>query len=226
VPTGLPRDPDFASVDLLLPLDAADGSTTFTDFSPSPLTLTLTGNARIRTAWSKWGGSSGYCDGTGDYATISSPSAALREWWNGGAYSIEAWIRMDGLTTPLGGSPLFGNMDPTGATQWWSFGPRNNRLVFYYWNGAANEVTGSTTLTTGADYFIQLIVSGTTINLRVGGSLDATATISGTPLSSASEPFVIGQNNNTGYNGYFDDVRITPGVSRPTTVPTAPFPTG
>ena len=223
-------DPDFANVSLLLPLNAADGSTTFTDFSPSPLTLTTAGNARIRTAWSKWGGSSGYCDGTGDYATISSPSATLREWWNGGAYSIEAWIRMDVVPAYTNlGSPLIGNMDPVSNVQWWSFGPNNDgsggKLIFRYWNGSVNQVTGTTILTTGVDYFIQLIVSGTTIELWLDGALEATATVSGTPQSSASQPLTIGQTYSNGYNGYFDDVRITPGVARPTTVPTAPFPT-
>jgi hypothetical protein len=221
-------DPYFANVSLLLPLDAADGSTIFTDFSPSPLTLTTAGNARIRTAWSKWGGSAGNCDGTGDYATISSPSATLREWWNGGAYSIEAWIRMDAVPASLG-SPFIGNMDPVSNVQWWAFGPNDvgtgGKLQFRYWNGSSNSVVGTTTMTTGTDYFMQLIVSGTTIELWLDGALEATATVSGTPQSSASQPFTIGQTDNHGYHGYFDDVRITPGLARPTTVPTAPFPT-
>ena len=226
---GLAADPYFDNVVLLLPLNNPDGTIYFTDVSPTHTTLTTAGNARIRTAWSKWGGSSGYCDGTGDYATISSPSATLREWWNGGAYSVEAWIRMDAVPafTSLG-SPLIGNMDPVSNVQWWSFGPNNDgsggKLIFRYWNGSANQVTGTTTLTTGVDYFIQLIVSGTTIELWLDGALEATATVSGTPQSSASQPFTIGQSNNNGYNGYFDDVRITAGLARPTTVPTVRFP--
>jgi hypothetical protein len=132
---------------------------------------------------------------------------------------------MDSLTTPTSGSSFIGNMDPNGNTQWWSFGPRNNLLTFSYWNGSSNTISGSTALTTGTDYFIRLRIVGTTIELWLNGALETTATVSGTPLSSAVQPLTIGQNNGTGYNGYFDDVRITPGVDRPTSVPTGPFPT-
>jgi hypothetical protein len=135
---------------------------------------------------------------------------------------------MDAVPASLG-SPFIGNMDPVSNVQWWAFGPNDvgtgGKLQFRYWNGSSNSVVGTTTMTTGTDYFMQLIVSGTTIELWLDGALEATATVSGTPQSSASQPFTIGQTDNHGYHGYFDDVRITPGLARPTTVPTAPFPT-
>jgi len=53
-------------VDLYLPLEGADDSTTFTDLSPSPKTITRGGGTVIKTAQSVWGNGSCYFDGTDD----------------------------------------------------------------------------------------------------------------------------------------------------------------
>jgi len=45
-------------------------STTFTDSSLSPKTITRYGNAQIDTAQSVFGGAAGLFDGSGDYLTI------------------------------------------------------------------------------------------------------------------------------------------------------------
>ena len=60
-------DPYYSAVSLLLPMDGTNGSTTFTDSSLNGLTVTAVGNAQISTTQSKYGGASGYFDGTGDY---------------------------------------------------------------------------------------------------------------------------------------------------------------
>jgi hypothetical protein len=51
-----PVDPQFGSVSLLLHGDGTNGSTTITDSSPTPKTVTAVGNAQISTAQSKFGG--------------------------------------------------------------------------------------------------------------------------------------------------------------------------
>jgi hypothetical protein len=48
----------FGSVSLLLHGNGTNGSTTITDNSPSPKTVTAVGNAQISTAQSKFGGAS------------------------------------------------------------------------------------------------------------------------------------------------------------------------
>jgi len=62
-------DPYFTRTTLLVPFNGANNSTVFTDYSFNPKTLTAVGNAKIVTAQSKFGGSSGYFDGGGDYLT-------------------------------------------------------------------------------------------------------------------------------------------------------------
>src|SRR3972149_9214360 len=53
---------------LLLHMDGANGSTTFTDEMGQA--VTANGNAQISTAQSKFGGASGLFDGTGDYLSV------------------------------------------------------------------------------------------------------------------------------------------------------------
>ena len=62
-----PAEPYFHNNSLLLHGDGTNGSTTFKDDSINNHTITAYGNAQISTAQSKFGGSSIYFDGNGDY---------------------------------------------------------------------------------------------------------------------------------------------------------------
>jgi len=86
--TGSAADEHYNSVSLLLNANGADNSTVFTDTSPTPKTVTAVGNAKISTSQSKFGGSSMYFDGTGDYLT--SPSST--DFDLGGTYTVEFWV--------------------------------------------------------------------------------------------------------------------------------------
>lgn len=57
------------SVSLLLPMTGDNNGTVFTDYSPSPKTITSYGTAKTSTAQSKFYGSSGYFDGSSGYLT-------------------------------------------------------------------------------------------------------------------------------------------------------------
>jgi hypothetical protein len=70
-----PVDEYYDNVSLLLYGNGTNGSTTITDNSPSPKTVTAVGNAQISTAQSKFGGASIAFDGTGDYITVPDSSA-------------------------------------------------------------------------------------------------------------------------------------------------------
>ena len=83
-------DPFYSAVSLLLPMDGTNGSTAFTDSGPNALTITAVGNTQISTTQSKYGGASGYFDGTGDYLSIS-PNTAID--LSSGDFTIEFWIR-------------------------------------------------------------------------------------------------------------------------------------
>ena len=82
-------DPSFSKVSLLLSGDGANGSTTFTDTSPTPKTLTRCGDSQISTVQSKFGGASMYFDGVGDYLSLSASQLIGTS-----DFTIEAWVRL------------------------------------------------------------------------------------------------------------------------------------
>ena len=77
----------------------------------------------------------------------------------------------------------------------------------------------------GVDYFMSARRSGDVFTLHVNGSLIGTQTISGARYAD-SGPLCIGAFSSgiAGLYGYLGQVRITPGVVRPTAIPTEPFP--
>jgi len=74
---------------LILLCNGSNGSSIFTDSSPSPKTVTAHGNAQISTAQSKSGGSSAYFDGSGDFLTV--PADADLQ-FGSGDFTVEAWV--------------------------------------------------------------------------------------------------------------------------------------
>jgi hypothetical protein len=223
-------DPDYSSVSLLLHMDGANGSTTFTDSSATPKTLTRFGNTQISTAQSQFGGASAYFDGTGDYLTVPYTTAAF-DWWTGDctiecwvyASSFATWHWTDGINLPS----LIGNLSVSSMTDYWSFGVvSGNFIKFHYFTGSSRQVTSTNTVTVDQWNHIAMTKSGTTIRLFVNGVEGASATVTGTPQSSTSVPLAIGQSNNRSITGYVDELRITKGVARYTanfTPPDAPF---
>ena len=216
-------DPNFANVVLLLPMDGADNSTTFTDASSYGRTITTVGNARIRTAQSQWGGSSGYFDGTGDVIRAADAS----ELTMAGDFTVEWWQRAETFAA-AGGSAnrtiiIFGDSF-TAATPG----------VFLLTNGNLAYFDGTTVRNAGAGsifsintwYYCALRRSGTTMSLWASGS----QIISWTESTTINPTLIrIGGSisDTTGnYQGYMDDFRITVGTARDVSIiPSAAFPT-
>jgi hypothetical protein len=216
------KDPDYSNVSLLLHGNGTNGSTTISDNSPTPKTVTAVGNAQISTAQSKFGAASILLDGTGDYLDISSNSAfgyGLSD------FTIELWVYRNVssavqvlLDQRPGASGLL--LMPTlyfSAT-----------TLFYYANGS-NRITGGV-VTASQWVHIALSRSGTSTRLFLDG-LQTGSTFTDT-FNYINSPVRIGDGNDgvsptASLNGYIDDLRITKGVARYTgnfSVPTAPFP--
>jgi len=77
---------------LMLHADGTDASTTFTDSSLTPKTVTPSGDAQIDTAQSKFGGASGLFDGSGDYLTVADSDDLD---FGTGDFTIDWWARLD-----------------------------------------------------------------------------------------------------------------------------------
>jgi hypothetical protein len=87
-------DPNFADVSLLLHGDGTNGSTTITDNSPSPKTVTAFNSAAISTDQSRFGGSSLFFPGgsiTGTSHRLESASNANFQ-FGSGDFTIELWL--------------------------------------------------------------------------------------------------------------------------------------
>jgi hypothetical protein len=221
----------FSNVSLLLHGDGTNGSTTITDSSPTPKTVTVVGNAQISTAQSKFGGASIAFDGTGDYLTI--PSNADFN-FDTGDFTIEAWVRLNALGTSNGypGAAWIVGWGPLSSNPGFDFAIGSTNLIFSLTNFSSPTISVAHSLSANTWYHIAGTRSGTTVRAFIDGQVLATETVSA-GLSASTNPtgIAISAAEPTGstlgnLNGYIDDFRITKGVARYTsnfTPPTAPF---
>jgi hypothetical protein len=221
-------DPNYSSVSLLLHMDGANGSTTFTDNSPSPKTVTANGNAQVSTTQSKFGGASGYFDGAGDYLSI--PDSADFDFGSGN-FTIEFWIYFSttGQTHLICGqadSFLSNGTIPFACSR-----TATNYIIFEAYSGSTNIITLQTTstVTSSVWYHVAIVRNSNIFKLYLNGIEQQSAT-SSSALSNSTNPFSIGRlglYNGFFFSGYIDDFRLTKGIARYTsnfTPPSQAFP--
>jgi hypothetical protein len=222
-----PTDPDFANVSLLLHGDGTNGSTTITDSSPSPKTVTAEGNAQISTAQSKFGGASIAFDGTGDRVSVAN-NAALD--FGTGDFTVECWVRSIAALTSY--SVQFAHICGKGngvVIGTYALAFYQSKITFF--SNQSLVKLGTSILTNNTWYHFATCRSGSTLKLFVDGMEEYSGT--DTTNYTSSQSFNAGDrqasDSSAQYplNGYIDDLRITKGVARYTanfTPPTAPFP--
>jgi hypothetical protein len=218
--TKVPVDPQYGSVSLLLHGNGTNGSTTITDNSPSPKTVTAVGNAQISTAQSKFGGASILLDGTGDGASTTSSTAFS---FDIGDFTIELWVKLNSIS----GNPNLFDMRPIGNGAFPSMYYDLGKLRYFF--NTADQITGSIVFNTTDFYHVALARNASITRLFVNGVQDGasfsnSSAISTTVFAAGCDSRVPGLNS---LNGYIDDFRVTKGVARYTanfTPPAAPFP--
>lgn len=210
-------DPYWGNVGLLLSMNGSDESTSFIDSSNLAISVTANGEAKIKTDQSKFGGASGYFDGSGDYLSTASNAAFG---FGTGDFTIEFWMYP---TRNSGNEAVIDSRGSDIATPLW-FGKSGAGAVRCY-DGTTVRTGG--TLTLNAWQHVAWSRSGSSNVIF----LDGTSVISFSDAfdAGATRPLIIGANVSTGfenYQGYLDDLRITKGVARYTadfTPPTAAF---
>jgi hypothetical protein len=180
--------------------------------------LETVGNAQISTTQSKWGGSSMYFDGTGDYLR---PNSGYIFNFGTGDFTIEFWLYLNSTS-----NQTFIDCRPGSSGDYILF-DYNTTSKLRLFVGSTTVLSGKT-LVSGQWYHIALARSGSTVKYFVDGTQEASATMT-TSILSASNPY-IGSNYVPGdyLNAYIDDFRVTKGYARYTanfTAPTAAFPT-
>lgn len=213
-------DASFASVAALLPMTGTAGSTTFTDAKGN--VWTAEDGAQISDGHSFFGSGVGYFDGDARITTPHTTALSLAT----GDFTIEFLVRF----TTAGVNHVIVNKGlSTGlfAYQVWvdsanQFGLRG----FDVGGNLAYNILGGA-MATGTDYFVSARRSGSTFSLHVNGTLIGTATSADALRSSDNDPLCVGaySTGTAGFVGYMGQLRITPGVVRPTTTPTEAWPT-
>ena len=222
-------DLHFPKVKLLLPFDGTNGATSTTDSSNTGNTITFNGNAQISTTQSKFGSSSAYFDGTGDYIDLGGSS--LRSVCDSGDFALELWFYQDSRSswvslitnygTNSGGWAVYINNSSPNQVYWW----HHNGSGFIYLNYSQGT---RTTITLDTWHHLAITRSGNTWRLFLNGVQEDTITDSNDITASdgaVSSGLRLGTINaalNYPLHGYIDDVRITNGDARYTSNFTPP----
>jgi len=193
--------PVSLNVATLLRFNGSNGSTTFTDSSPNGVAVTANNGAAISTVQSKFGGASGYFDGSQSLTIGTSPPFTD---WNGSDWTIEMWLRPDSVTGYRG---VFNS---------------NTRLNLHLLNtgdlylnngvDGAGGLSASGVLQTGSWQHVAAVRSGSTSYLYVNGQQVGSANV---PYGSGSGAWSLA-NDGTGanhYAGYIDDFRVVAGTA-------------
>lgn len=199
---------------LLMHMGGADAATTFVDDNGgrSSKSIQANGNAVISTSQSKFGLSSAYFDGSGDYITVNKP-------FNFGTndFTLEFWMNPTSRATSYA-AIVCNYADGSFTTNSWGLFDRHDAvptkitLWSYNINSAASAVlTSTTSISNGTWYHIAMVRSGTSLKLYVNGTEESSTTTSASFDGSADKNFFAGIANASGteYNGYIDELRIS-----------------
>lgn len=186
------------------------------------------GDVRVSTAVSKFGGSSMYFDGTGDYLSI--PRNSILD-PGAGDFTYECWLYLSGTQrASIIGSGSAGNV----FTTWIDYNSTGSGKLGIWassngssWNMINADVggngVGTTTLSTETWYHVAYTRSGNVFRLFLNGSLEVSVTVAGA-IAASNSSWEIGRQGIYGHTllGYIQDFRITKGHARYTANFTAP----
>jgi hypothetical protein len=228
----IPLDASYNNVSLLLHGNGPNGSTVFTDNSPTPKTVTAVGNAQISTAIADPFGNSTRgvlaFDGTGDYLSASSSSFAF----NTNNFTIESWCYFNNASANTI-KMIWVNYDTIFAAQSIYFGKHtvsSGKVGVYIFNfsNSVQILTDPNLPPTSTWVHYALVRNGSNLSLYRNGTSVATATFSGSATTNTVS-LVGGSPENSGaysFDVYLDDFRITNSARYTAnfTPPTEPFP--
>lgn len=200
-----------STVSLLLHMEGANNSTTFTDKSYSPKAATVSGNAKISTASSKFGSSSAAFDGNGDFISYAY-SADFN--LSGGDFTIEGWVNPSSLSSQM--CVIAKHSNAIGAD--WMFYIDNSTTVSFYTNGTMYSRTVPT-ISAGTWYHFAIAKVSGVISIYWNGTRAGT-TFTAATLNTAAALGIGADRPNSPqlyFNGYIDEIRVTKGLARYTT---------
>jgi hypothetical protein len=223
------NDPNFDKVSLLMHMDGPNNSTNFIDSSFRNHSFTVTGDAKLTTSLSKFGGSSATFDGSGDYISIGDNSAFGM---GTSDYTVEAWIYCK-----------FTNSTTTAPYRLWSIVPTTNNRSELFFGDFSSPYLHKLCFRSYSDVIIFTLTKDNFYNIwrhvalvRYNGAIsvyvDGVAATRGASYVSTVASHDLGTlsslrigNGHTGtdvFYGNIDELRITKGLARYTSNFTAP----
>jgi|694.fasta_scaffold17143_17 hypothetical protein len=215
VESGIPTDPSFLQVSLLLHMNGANGGTAFLDNSPFPSAIQVFGGATTSTAQVKFGTAS-YLGVTGGYLTTTTNNPFA---FGTADYTIECWIR----TTSFAAQQnilYIANLTGAGFVI-----NTSGNIVFILGNN--NRIISSVIPLNQWVHFAQTRQTSIT-RMFINGVAQATTYNDATNYTASGNLWTIGASGSSGpIVGNIDDLRITKNICRYTanfTPPIAQFP--
>lgn len=177
----------------------ANTSLAFDDTSSTNHAMTTWGGAQISTSQYKFGLSSSYFDGTGDYLTVPYSSDF---YFATGDFTIDFWVRFDALTS----ASFFNNTSTGGST----FVIRWTGTGWQFYSDGSQRLLVSDSLATATWYHVALVRNGTSIVIyRDGTSLGSTTDSWDTNNNSGTIYIGIRDTLVQPLNGYIDELRVS-----------------
>lgn len=180
-----------------------------------PKAITVAGNARLKTAIKKYGLSSLFLDGTGDYISVASQPDFN---FGTGDFTVEGWV----YPTATGSfRTLFDLRSSTGDLNGIIIGLSNVDALYFYYNGNYRVgPAGSVPINTWTHVAFTK-TSGNT-KLWVGGVQVGVTYADANNYPQRGVRIGADPNGNFAFTGYIDDIRICKGTSKYTSTFTPP----
>jgi hypothetical protein len=153
-------------------------------------------------------GGSGYFDGSGDVLSIANTTALQ---FGTGEFTVEAWVYL--TATPSAQYAQIIGRTEFGTNADWMFQVTNSRTLTWYMQGSY-VATSTGTIPLNAWTQVAVTRSGSSIRLFINGTIDGTATNSGSTENTASGDYTIGADqagDEANLTGYIASLRVTKG---------------
>jgi hypothetical protein len=182
--------------------------------------LETLGDAKISTTQSKFGGSSMYFDGTGDYLYVPSN---INNALGTGDFTLECWV--NATSTPSDVGIFESRTDGLGATEnGFTLTAFSSSVIRIYSNGVLISSTGTTYV--GTWCHVAVVRSSGIWNLYINGvsqgTISASRNLTNTDAVIGAGRYGGTSTPNAFFPGYIDDLRITKGYARYTSTFTPP----
>ncbi len=203
-------DPYFRLTTLLLSGSAVSANTVVRDSSTNNFNLTVAGDARASNFTPYGTGWSVYFDGTGDSLSITNTTALQ---FGTGDFTVEAWVYL--TATPGAQYAQIIGRTEYGSNADWMLQITNTRTLTWYMQGSfVSTSTGTILLNTWTQ--VAATRSGSSIRLFINGTIDGTATNSGSTENTSSGDYTIGADqaaDEVNLTGYISNLRVIKGTA-------------